>query len=103
VIEACTLLADGAPSVLLVAYDNRLPAVFKDFEECREQPHAWAWLMVPADVAPIHLNWTTVAEKESVSVNAMPPSLDILRFYLRGAPSLERVADRRCWRWTRDA
>jgi hypothetical protein len=104
VIEACGLLADGAPMVLLVAYDNRLPQVFAQFEDCDEQPHAWAWLMVPADVDPIYLSWSSAAEQK-ISVKAeMSPDLEVLRFQLRDARILERVTtDRRCWRWARDA
>nr|WP_308600692.1 beta-ketoacyl synthase chain length factor [Massilia sp. Dwa41.01b] len=42
VIEACSLLADGAPSVLLVACDEPLPALLSSFEDCDEQPYAFA-------------------------------------------------------------
>lgn len=103
VIEACSLLADGAPMVLLVAYDNRLPLVFARFEDCDEQPHAWAWLMVPAGTEPVHLGWSATAEPNAAASNAMPASLEVLRFHIRGDQTLERVADHRLWRWTRNA
>jgi hypothetical protein len=48
VIEACGLLADGADMVLLVACDAPLPDVLAGFEDCDEQPYAFAWAMVPA-------------------------------------------------------
>jgi hypothetical protein len=109
VIEACTLLADGADKVLLVVYDTPLPAVFAQFEDCREQPHAFAWLMVPATTAgdTIHLSWQADAAAAAASAAALPPcaaqpaSLDILQFHLSGAKRLDRVANRRRWCWMR--
>ena len=102
VIEACGLLADGAEAVLLVASENSLPPVFARFEDCVEQPHAWAWLMVPAAADPIHLSWTGVKEQAQAPTDGLPGSLEVLRFSLGGDASLERVANRRRWRWSRD-
>lgn len=104
VIEACSLLAEGAPLVLLVAYDNRLPTVFAEFEDCHEQPHAWAWLMAPAGEDALHLRWSAssaVAHATAGATDAMPASLEILRFQLSGARRFERVADHRHWSWER--
>jgi hypothetical protein len=104
VIEACSLLADGAAAVLLVAYEQPLPPVFTRFEDCDEQPHAWAWLMVPAGVDAVRLSWAAApADAPAAAASSQPPGLDILRFHLRGEPLLERVADQRRWQWTRDA
>jgi hypothetical protein len=102
VIEACGLLADGAEQVLLVSYDERLPPVFADYQHYEEQPHAWAWLMVPAHDEAIRLSWCAVDEELGEPPSAMPPSLQVLRFQLRGDRVLERSAERRRWRWTRD-
>ncbi|PRC95161.1 beta-ketoacyl synthase chain length factor [Solimicrobium silvestre] len=108
VIEACSLLADGAPSVLLVVFDNCLPSLLSQFEDCEEQPHAWAWLMVPAVSAVsaernvIQLSWKAV-EPNLPEQNAMPASLEVLKFYLRGDPVFERTAERRLWSWSRSA
>lgn len=105
VIEACSLLADGAPLVLLVAYDNRLPTVFAEFEDCDEQPHAWAWLMAPAGCDALRLSWSASSAEvdagASRAIDAMPASLEILRFQLSGARQFERVADQRHWCWER--
>ncbi|MES2740465.1 MAG: beta-ketoacyl synthase chain length factor [Pseudomonadota bacterium] len=100
VIEACGLLADGAPQVLLVACDCPLPAPFAEFEDCAEQAHAWAWLMVPAAADPIALSW--LAERTAAPSAGLPGGLDVLRFQLSGQTCLERVADARRWRWSRD-
>lgn len=70
VIEACGLLADGAPAVLLVASDCRLPELFLPFQDCEEQPHAWAWLMTAADGAadPIALRWSASDQAPSTGM-----------------------------------
>lgn len=109
VIEACGLLADGEAMVLLVAYDNCLPQVFTQFEDCREQPHAWAWLMTAADADPVHLQWRAATlidmntAPQAAGPQAMPGSLQVWRFHAARQAMLERVADNRHWRWSRDA
>ena len=101
VIEACGLLADAAPEVLLVVYDCPLPAVFSAFQDCDEQPHAWAWLMRPAADEYFSLTWSVDSTEASPSVCRAPDGLEVLRFYLRKDPALERVYDRHKWTWTR--
>jgi hypothetical protein len=110
VIEACSLLADGAEQVLLVAYDTSLPGVFESYRDCAEQPHAWAWLMVPAAESPLQLSWTAAQggfdaalEAEPEDVTVMPGSLAVWQFYLNQTDVLERVAERRRWRWSQHA
>ncbi len=101
VIEACGLLAEGEPQVLLVVYDCPLPAVYAAFQDCHEQPYAWAWLMqMPADEA-VSLAWSGAVENGSPNVERLTPGLDILRFHLRKDRALERVCDGRKWIWTR--
>src|SRR5476649_1836340 len=104
VIEACGLLADGAPAVLLVACDCALPELMAPYADADEQPHAWAWLMTAADSADtntdkIALSWTA----DDGQSGATPGSLDVLAFQLGGARVMERVAAQRRWRWSRDA
>ena len=102
VIEACSLLADGASQVLLVSYDNCLPPLFSPYEDCQEQPHAWAWLMVPAGPKDIvQLSWKAAELPSSMVNDAMPASLSVLKFYLRGDQLLERHSERRQWSWSR--
>jgi hypothetical protein len=107
VIEACGLLADGAPMVLLVACDEPLPALLSAFEDCREQPYAFAWAMVAAGENAMRLAWTTQAADADAVLPDTPGGLDVLRFQLgQGAP-LERSAGRgnttMRWTWSRDA
>jgi hypothetical protein len=103
VIEACGLLADGVPMVLLVAYDCGLPPILAGFHDCAEQPHAWAWLMVPAAQDAIHLDWRTGAAAAARVPEAMPGGLEVLRFHLSGQARMERADGQRRWRWSRNA
>jgi len=100
VIEACGLLADGAPEVLLVACDCPLPELFTPFEEYEEQPHAWAWLLAPAGDNAVRLEWEACAEAPSAK---MPGSLEVAAFHASGAHRLERCDGRLRWTWSRDA
>jgi hypothetical protein len=114
VIEACGLLADGAPMVLLVACDEPLPAPLAHFEDCAEQPFAFAWAIVPAGERPVRLSWRAAAApaepgaSAGASACAIPGGLEVLRFQLgEGAQGvgalLERTAGARHWTWSRDA
>ncbi len=100
VIEACGLLADGAPEVLLAAYDTILPEPFAPYEDCREQPHAWAWLLRQDGAQKMGLSWDA-AQAQASAKDGLPGTLEVLRFHLRADALLERVADGRAWRWAR--
>ena len=102
VIEACGLLADGAPMVLLVACDEPLPAILSRFEDCDEQPHAFAWAMVPAGERPVRLGWSA-ADGESGAAARTPGSLEVLRFQLGAEQGLVRQVAGQRWTWSRDA
>jgi hypothetical protein len=101
VIEACGLLADGAPMALLVVYDCPLPAVYAAFDDEHGQAHAWAWLMQPAGDNAVSLTWSAATTSDEPDAGKTPGSLDILRFQLRGDRELQRVSDGRLWRWER--
>lgn len=107
VIEACGLLADGAPLVLLVAFDCPLPAPLAHFEDCDEQPCAWAWLMAPDGGEAISLCLDVAPEPAAVApaepAPAMPGALGVLRFQLSGAARHQRVSGAQRWTWTRHA
>jgi hypothetical protein len=106
VIEACGLLADGAPMVLLVACDAPLPELLSGFEDCDEQPYAFAWAMVPAGEQPLRLGWRTQAPAAGtppLSGARMPGALEVLRFQLGSDASLVRQAADRSWTWSRHA
>ena len=100
VIEACGLLAEGAPEVLLVVSDNCLPSLFEKFEDCAEQPHAWACLMRLADVESINLSWSLAPINSQITRKSLPGSLTVLQFFLRKEKALQRIADGRVWNWS---
>ena len=101
-IEACGMLAEGEPEVLLVAYECSLPTPYCSFQDCHEQPFAWAWLIRPPADEAISLTWSAALEHDSSSCERLPAGLEILRFYLRKDPTLKRRSDRRWWLWSRD-
>lgn len=107
VIEACSLLEDGASAVLLVSYEQALPEIFRDFEECREQAYAWAWLMVPANDAgstqrpTVSLSWQPSGGAQGTD-SLEPSGLQILRFYLGQQVSLKRDLQHMTWTWSRN-
>jgi hypothetical protein len=104
VIEACGVLADGAPSVLLVVYDCPLPSIFSSFEDDQGQAYAWAWLMQPAADDAMSLTWSSAAAIPCTSDDKPTPAgLDVLRFQLGGARELQRVSNGRLWHWVRHA
>jgi Beta-ketoacyl synthase, N-terminal domain len=101
VIEACGLLAEGEPAVLLVVYDCPLPTPYCVFQDCDEQPFAWAWLMRPPADEMVSLTWLDALEHSPPSFERLPAGLEVLRFYLRKDPALERICDTRRWLWSR--
>ena len=101
VIEACGLLAEGDSAVLLVAYDCPLPIPYSAFQDCDEQPFAWAWLMRPPADEVVSLTWSDALQHSAPSFERLPAGLEVLRFYLRKDPALERICDTRRWLWSR--
>jgi hypothetical protein len=106
IIDACGLIEDGAKAVLLVNYEQSLPEIFHDFEECIEQAYAWAWLIVPAEKESFSLQWrksqTALNEDVNPAKNPSPPGLDILRFHLSKQTKLERITGNQHWLWSRN-
>jgi hypothetical protein len=101
VIEACGLLAEGERRVLLVVYDCPLPAMYAQFNDCREQPFAWAGLLEAPNGDSLSLTWSRVSEDVSGTVDELPAGLIVFRFLLGKEPTLQRVCDGRRWTWHR--
>jgi hypothetical protein len=101
VIEACGLLADGAAEVLLVVYDRALPPLYAEFEDCREQPFAWAWLMREPASDALSLSWSSAPDDRPAAMGSLSPGLEVLRFYLSHDACLERICQGRRWLWSR--
>ncbi|WP_354565536.1 beta-ketoacyl synthase chain length factor [Herbaspirillum seropedicae] len=113
VIEACGLLADGAPQVLVVVADAPLPTMFADFADEQEEPCGWSWLIQAADeqdaLPTLSLQWQQAPAGGDVHVashanNAAAGAAAVLRFFLDAdASTLHRHADGRRWQWMRHA
>lgn len=102
-IEACGLLADGEKAVLLVVYDCPLPSIYASYGDPGEAPFAWAWLIEPPQEQVLSLSWETLPEARAGDSTMPAAGLDVLRFFLRGDPSMERIDNRHLWKWTRHA
>ncbi len=103
VIEACGQLADGAPMVLIVACDMALPDPFAAFQDCDEQPFAFAWAIVPAQagVPSLRLAWQATDSCDA-TIPRMPGGLDVLRFQLSNDRLLVRDVAGKRWSWGRN-
>jgi len=101
VIEACGLLADGEPAVLLVVYEAPLPALYTRYQDEDEQPFAWAWLIEPPQEQTVSLSWSTSADSQVSEKRGLPAGLEILRFYLSQEQRMTRVCNERTWEWSR--
>jgi len=100
VIEACSLLADGAEMVLLVVYDNALPPVYQPYQDCQEQAHAWAWLMAAPSGPAITLRWSKGGQ-QTPAPGSLPASLQVWKFFVNQSQNLDYVAQQRQWCWSR--
>jgi hypothetical protein len=103
VIEACGLMAEGEPAVLLVVYDCPLPSLYSNYEDCCEQPYAWGWLVHPPAEEVFSLSWDAGLQGSPLPAKRLPAGLEVLRFYLRKDSALERVCNQRRWLWSRHA
>jgi len=100
VIEACGLLAEGEPKVLLAVYDCPLPGLYAPFQDCDEQPFAWAWLIEPPAERSLALSWSRAPAAPAHRDERFPAGLEVLRFFFREDPILERICDGRRWVWS---
>ena len=102
-IEAAGLLADGASEVLVVCYDEALPANYAVFRD--EPPCIWAWAWrvsrPGAGEGPtLSLRSGPLVAGEAQSC-ALPASLEVLRLFLAGGEPLVQNIDGRRWEWSR--
>lgn len=95
-VEACGLLADGAPRVLVVVADCPLPELLRPFERAPDYPYALALMVAPAAAAHIALSWEACRD-EPDGVN----DLDLLRHVLGAGAGHARIAAGNRWQWSR--
>jgi hypothetical protein len=102
VIEACGLLAEGAPRVLIVAVDGVLPDVFRAFEDRQRLPYAWAALIAPVDADPLSLAWEPAAGAlVPVSGKQAPAALEALQFLMGDCAEFVQTVENLRFRWSR--
>ncbi|QAT87114.1 3-oxoacyl-ACP synthase [Corallococcus coralloides] len=108
--EARGLLSDGVPRVMVVVYDEPVPAPWEHFSRDVAFPHAWACLLSASTGADaIHLDCAASAPDSPVAPAAaldaaeLPADLRALRFLVSGASRWEHATGGRCWRWSRHA
>ena len=102
-LEAAGLLANGAPEVLVVVYEDAIPAPWRDFEALPGAafPRALAARVRPAsDTGSIRLRCGPAQGVEPAAVS-LPPELEFVHFLCSGAERLTRVVGSRRWEWTR--
>jgi hypothetical protein len=102
VIEACGLLGDGSPEVLLVVYDEPLPTIYHPYRDESECAFAWSWRMRSASSEAVSLTWDVRDSDAAPRLSAEPLALKVLRFFLSGMRETTMESGRQVWRWRRD-
>jgi len=100
-VEACGLLADGAPEVQVVVYEEPLPPPFERFTEHPMVPHAWACRVRAAGDAP-GITLTCHGAEGDAEGAPVEDDLAVLRFLVGGAARFDHAVGSRVWRWRRD-
>lgn len=99
-VEADGLLADGAPAVMVVVYDEPLPARYQAFADRVTFPRGWACRLEATDTGGLSL-CTGEAGRECVADGVLPPDLAALAFLLSDRPAYTRRVGVRQWQWCR--
>ena len=101
-LEACSLLADGADEVLVIVADVPLPPIYSVFDDTDPVAFAWAVRITPPANAPVSLHWetTNAAPARGAEIHA---ALTALRFLQGNDRKMEHVSASHSWRWERDA
>lgn len=99
-VEAAGLLADGAPAVMVVVYDEPLPVRYQAFADRVTFPRGWACRLEATDTGGLSLR-TGVAGPARVADDVLPPDLAVLAFLLSDRPACTRQVGARQWQWCR--
>lgn len=95
-VEAMTLLSDGHEEALLVVYDAALDPAYALFNDEAPADFAWAWRVRRGQALSLE-----TAEASPTPAPPWPHGLEVLRWYLRGEPSLAVGDGLAGWRWSR--
>ena len=106
-VEAAALLENGAERALLVCYDEPLPPTHASFADEAPVLWAWAWLLGHAcadqPAIGVRCRRRTTEDAPPPSSTQLPAGLQVLRFFISGAGTLQQTQDGLCWEWWRDA
>ncbi|WP_037029783.1 beta-ketoacyl synthase chain length factor [Imbroritus primus] len=108
VLEAVSLLHDGASEVILVCHDAPLPGAYDRFEDGAACEYAWALrlsLQPSADERQIVLEMTQAQEATEPDARTddaalLPHGLQVLRFLLTGEGRWRVPHARGAWTWS---
>lgn len=98
-VEANALLADGAPAVLLVVYEDPLPVEYSGFADAAQIAHAWACKVVPVTsaIGVISLTKIVSAVEPDAHQAGLPEDLAVLRFLVGSEPTFDALG----WHYAR--
>ena len=109
VVEACSLLADGVPAVLLVVADVPLPDIYATFADTTPDAFAWGCILTQPDVCTHELSWSagapTAEQRAEPTASApctAPGALRVLPVLLGHEPHVTRDAGGQRWSWQRN-
>lgn len=106
VLEACSLLADGAPTVLLVVTDVPLPEVYRQFSDTGPDAFAWGALLTQTENAAYRLEWSATEPiavgDEEASPLPLAGALEVLPFLLGHRSECVRESTTQRWHWRRN-
>jgi len=99
-VEAVGLLTDGAPEVMLVAYDEPLPAPYEGFADDAACTWAWAWRVAlphasDADVLRVRIDTEEASDAPVAACEELPFGLDLQRLLLTQGPRMTRRVEGR--------
>jgi len=100
-IEAIGLLHEGAPEVLVVLYDGRLPATYAGHRDEPDGDYAWACRVAGANAGETRYTVTAEPGVGMASSSALPHGLEVLRFLIGGERTMTWRTLSSCWRWCR--
>lgn len=101
VLEACSLLADGAPEVMLVNYDAPIAEPYGPFADEPGCLYSWCWRIGAPRAGEPWYSLTLSDEPAGARAARLPHGLDVLRFMLSGDTRLRHRGERASWHWQR--
>ena len=96
ILEACGMLHDGAPAVLVVIAEETPPELYAPFIDDVPFPYAVGLLLTPGDDWQLHLSRGDGAGSE------WPHALNLVRALCSDQPTLQHHWKSRQWTWSRN-